>query len=64
MRAARLGGVRRVFLLAAVLWVGRWALRELAAQIAQRRPIGPAPVDSPRQPGRMPGPFDRVRPGR
>jgi hypothetical protein len=53
-----MGRVRRLLLVAAALWVGRWALRELAAQIARRLPIGPAPVDSPRQPGRMPGPFD------
>jgi hypothetical protein len=47
-------------LLAAVLlvWVGRWALLELASLVANRLPPGPPPVDSPRQPGRMPGPFD------
>jgi hypothetical protein len=53
-----MGGLSRILVVAVVLWVGRWALRELASQIALRRPIGPAPVDSPRQPGRMPGPFD------
>ena len=50
--------MRRLLFLLAAFWVGRWALRELAAQIARTRPIGPAPIDSPRQPGRMPGPFD------
>jgi len=46
-------------LVATTIWVGRWALLELAS-LAGRRwlPPGPPPIESPRQPGRMPGPFD------
>jgi hypothetical protein len=50
--------VKRLLLVLLVAWVARWAVRELAAQIARRQPVGPPPIDSPRQPGRMPGPFD------
>ena len=48
-------------LAAAVLavWIGRWALRELASFVANRwLPPGPPAKDSLRQPGRIPGPFD------
>ena len=51
--------VKRLVVAAAAVWVARWAAMELAAYAGrhwQRR--GPAPKDSPRQPGRMPGPFD------
>jgi hypothetical protein len=51
--------VKRLVVLVATAWVVRWAAMELAAYAGrhwQRR--GPAPKDSPRQPGRMPGPFD------
>jgi hypothetical protein len=51
--------VKRLLVVAALVWVARWAAMELAAYAGrhwQRR--GPAPKDSPRQPGRMPGPFD------
>ncbi|MBA3331872.1 MAG: hypothetical protein H0T39_13565 [Actinobacteria bacterium] len=41
-----------------LLWVGRWALRELASLAGHLLPRGPAPTDSSRQPGRLPGPFD------
>jgi hypothetical protein len=52
--------VKRLVRLALVLWVVRWVAMELAAYAGRhwRRP-GPAPNDSTRQPGRMPGPFDR-----
>jgi hypothetical protein len=43
----------------AAAWVGRWALRELATVFARHRlPKSPPAIRSPRQPGRMPGPFD------
>jgi hypothetical protein len=51
--------VKRVLEVAALAWLVRWAARELAAYSGrhwQRR--GPAPKNSPRQPGRMPGPGD------
>jgi hypothetical protein len=52
--------VRRLLLVAAALWVARWVATELAAYSGRHwQPRGPAPKDSPRQPGRMPGPFDR-----
>jgi len=50
---------RRVARLILVAWIGRWAALELAAYLGRRRPRGPAPKDSPRAPGHMPGPFDR-----
>jgi hypothetical protein len=51
--------LRRLALAAVAAWVGRWALRWLASAAGNTLlPRGPAPVDSPRQPGRMPGPFD------
>jgi hypothetical protein len=40
------------------LWVGRWLVLELAAAAIRRVPPGPAPLDSPRKPGFLPGPFD------
>ena len=43
-----------------LVWAGRWALRELACVAGTKLlPRGPAPKDSPRRPGVMPGPFDR-----
>src|SRR5205823_5921163 len=51
--------LRRLLWSALALWLGRWALLELASLVARRRPPGPAPKDSPWPPGRMPGPFDR-----
>jgi hypothetical protein len=52
--------MKRIVLAAAALWVGRWALRELAS-LAGRFWLPPSPPanTSPRQPGRLPGPFDR-----
>lgn len=51
--------VRRLLALAAAAWVARWAVLELAAYAGGRwLPHGPAPRDSSRQPGLMPGPFD------
>ncbi|MGE5690655.1 MAG: hypothetical protein ACM33B_08860 [Pseudomonadota bacterium] len=49
-------GVRLIAAAAVAVWVGRWAALELAAVVARRRPHGPPPLDSPRQPGRMPLP--------
>jgi hypothetical protein len=52
------GGLRRIAALALLFWVGRWAARELTSYAGQRwLPRGPAPRDSPRRPGLMPGPF-------
>jgi hypothetical protein len=52
--------VKRSVRIAAVAWVVRWALCELAAYAGRHwLPPGPPAKDSPRQPGRMPGPFDR-----
>jgi hypothetical protein len=52
--------VKRLLIALAVLWVGRWALLELASLVGRFwLPPSPPAKDSPRQPGRMPGPFDR-----
>ena len=51
--------MRRLLVLVGAFWVARWAAREAASYAGQRLlPRGPAPTDSPRQPGLMPGPFD------
>jgi hypothetical protein len=51
--------VRRVLVAAGLVWLGRWAAIQLAAYAGRHwLPVGPPPKDSPRQPGRMPGPFD------
>jgi hypothetical protein len=50
--------VRRAVLVALTLWVGRWALRELASLAASHLPLPPARPRTEREPGRMPGPFD------
>jgi hypothetical protein len=53
-------GVRRLILLAAVAWVGRWLLRELACRAGHKLlPPGPPPRESVRPPGWMPGTFER-----
>jgi hypothetical protein len=57
--------IRLALKLAVAAWVIRWAAMELAAYSGrhwQRR--GPAPKDSPRAPGHMPGPFDSPQSGR
>ncbi|HET7568634.1 MAG TPA: hypothetical protein VFJ91_11615 [Gaiellaceae bacterium] len=46
--------MRRLARFALAAWVGRWLALELASWLGRRRPPGPAPVDSPRLPGRMP----------
>jgi hypothetical protein len=52
--------VRRIVLAVAALWVGRWALLELASLVGRFwLPPSPPANRSPRQPGRLPGPFDR-----
>jgi len=52
---------RRALALAAAAWVARWLALELASlaghKLLRPRP-GPPPLDSPRAPGWMPGPFD------
>jgi hypothetical protein len=51
--------VKRLLFAAAAAWILRWAAMELAAYAGRHwQPRGPAPKDSLRQPGRMPGPFD------
>jgi hypothetical protein len=58
--ARRADVVRRLLGLAALAWVGRWAALELAAYAGRHwLPRGRPSKESPRQPGRMPGPFDR-----
>ncbi len=51
--------MRRLLLLALGLWIGRWALRQLAARLGPYVPRAPDPIVFARQPGRLPGPFDR-----
>jgi hypothetical protein len=52
--------MKRIALLLLALWIGRWALREAAMLVARfRLPPSPPAIHSPRQPGRLPGPFDR-----
>jgi hypothetical protein len=52
--------LRRVVVLAAAAWVGRWLALELASLAGRKLlPPGPAPLESPRPPGWMPAPFDR-----
>ena len=46
--------VKRLLLLALVVWIGRWAALELASWMGRRRPPGLPPIASPRVPGRMP----------
>ncbi|MGH3103381.1 MAG: hypothetical protein ACRDN6_04715 [Gaiellaceae bacterium] len=54
--------MKRLLALGAVLWLGRWLLLELASYAGRHwLPPGPPARDSPRQPGRLPGPFDRRR---
>jgi hypothetical protein len=50
--------VRRLALLALAVWIVRWALMEIAGRLGPHVPRAPDPVRSPRQPGRLPGPFD------
>jgi hypothetical protein len=58
--------LRRAVALAAAAWVARWLALELAS-FAGHKLLRPRrlPLDSPRPPGWMPGPFDRpARPAR
>jgi hypothetical protein len=51
--------VKRLLAVVLALWIARWALRELASYAGRFwLPPGPPPNRSPRQPGRMPGPYD------
>ena len=51
--------MKRLLVLGAVVWVARSAVMELASYAGRHwLPAGPPARDSPRQPGRMPGPFD------
>jgi hypothetical protein len=50
--------VKRLLTLAALVWIGRWALLELAALAARRPAVPRAQPANDREPGRMPGPFD------
>jgi len=52
--------LRRAVALAAAVWIARWLALELSSLAGHRLlPPGPSPLDSPRPPGWMPGPFDR-----
>jgi len=46
--------VRRLLLAAAALWIGRWALLELAARFEGRWPSGPDCGSAEAEPGWMP----------
>ncbi|HVC86923.1 MAG TPA: hypothetical protein VNC40_05790 [Gaiellaceae bacterium] len=48
--------MRLLLRLAVLTWVARWAVLELASRLGHRLPAGPAPLDSARPPGWMPGP--------
>jgi hypothetical protein len=51
--------IRRIVIAGSAFWIGRWLAREVAMQIARRRPRPEVPPkDSPWPPGRMPGPWD------
>jgi hypothetical protein len=53
--------VRRLLLVAALLGVVRWVALELASLVGRRfLPPSPPSRGSPRQPGRIPGPFDHA----
>lgn len=53
--------MKRLLLLAAGLWLGRWVAIRVAAYAGRHwLPIAPPPRLSRRQPGRMPGPFDTL----
>ena len=53
--------MKRLLVVAALAWLVRWAAIQLAAYAGRHwLPPSPPPKDSPRQPGRMPGPFDRA----
>lgn len=45
--------IRRLLVLAALLWIARWATLEIAVRLLKRRPLRSA-KDSPRAPGWMP----------
>jgi hypothetical protein len=56
--------VKGLLKLAAGLVVLRWAAGEVAAYAGRHwRAPGPAPLDSPRPPGWMPGPEPGLHPG-
>jgi hypothetical protein len=45
--------MRRLLVLAGLLWIARWALLEIAVRLHRRRPVRSAKA-SPRPPGWMP----------
>jgi hypothetical protein len=45
--------MRRLLLFALVVWIGRWAVLEIAMLLHRRRPLRSA-KESPRAPGWMP----------
>jgi hypothetical protein len=45
--------IRRLLVLAAAVWIARWAVLEVAVRLHNRRPLRSA-KDSPRAPGWMP----------
>ncbi len=51
--------VSRLLKVSIAVWLLRWAAGELASYAGRHwRKPGPAPIDSPRAPGRGPGRFD------
>jgi hypothetical protein len=51
--------MRRLLIAGGVLWIVRWVAIQVAGYAGRHwLPVGPSPRESPRQPGRMPGPFD------
>ena len=51
--------MRRLLLAGLAVWILRWAAIQVAAYAGRHwLPPSPPPKDSPRQPGRIPGPFD------
>ena len=53
--------VKRLLMLATVVWLLRWAAGEVAAYAGRHwQRHGPAPRDSARKPGWMPGPPEDV----
>lgn len=51
--------MKRLLALGLALWIGRWALLEVASHVSRGLPPRRSSTDPDREPGHMPGPFDR-----